>query len=259
MTTPTAFSPSLPVRRIGINAFGYGGTNGHAIIDNIESLEPDYRNHTCVHQPSSIPNASHKRDLDRPYLLVFSAHNKATLKRNLTAHSRIGHKVDLFDLAYTLSARRTKHSSRTFAICRKQSFPTDFAVASERLIEQAGLTTVAFTFTGQGAQWPQMGVNLFGLYPSFLHTIKELDSFLARLSDAPEWTLEAALRGSAAPSRIYEAELSQPLCTVVQIGLVKLLKSWGVIPIAIVGHSSGEIAAAYAAGIVSAEGAITVA
>jgi acyl transferase domain-containing protein len=60
-------------------------------------------------------------------------------------------------------------------------------------------------------------------------------------------------------SRINEAEFSQPLCTAVQIALVNLLRSWGVSPAAIVGHSSGEIAAAYACGAITATEAITLA
>ena len=60
-------------------------------------------------------------------------------------------------------------------------------------------------------------------------------------------------------SRINEAEFSQPLCTALQIGIVNLLRSWGVSPAAVVGHSSGEIAAAYATKALSAKAAIIIA
>jgi acyl transferase domain-containing protein len=60
-------------------------------------------------------------------------------------------------------------------------------------------------------------------------------------------------------ANLSRAELSQPLCTALQIALVDLLASWGVKPSAVVGHSSGEIAAAYAAGALSKEGALVAA
>lgn len=60
-------------------------------------------------------------------------------------------------------------------------------------------------------------------------------------------------------SRVNKAEFSQPLCTALQIGLVNLLKNWGVEPFSVVGHSSGEIAAAYAAGAITARSAIIIA
>ena len=225
-------------------------------MDNVESVLPDYRRHKFIHRSVSIPNEFHEESCDRPYLLVFSAHNEATLKCNLNAYSDVGSKADLLDLAYTLATRRTKHSSRTFAICRKRSFSADFAKASESTIEPAEVATVAFAFTGQGAQWPRMGAKLFQLYPSFLRTIRELDNCLSRLPDAPTWTLEASLQEAPASNRVNEAEFSQPLCTAVQVALVNLFSLWGVVPVATVGHSSGEIAAAYASGQISAGDAI---
>lgn len=64
---------------------------------------------------------------------------------------------------------------------------------------------------------------------------------------------------SRTPSRIHDAQISQPLCTAVQLGLVDLLTSWGIAPSFVIGHSSGEIAAAYSAGAISAESALQVA
>ena len=60
-------------------------------------------------------------------------------------------------------------------------------------------------------------------------------------------------------SRINEVELAQPLCTALQVGLVRILTGWGIEPQSVVGHSSGEIAAAYAAGAISANSAIIIA
>lgn len=77
--------------------------------------------------------------------------------------------------------------------------------------------------------------------------------------DAPSWSIENHLFSSDDRTELSKAELSQPLCTAVQIAVVDFLASWGVTPSAVVGHSSGEIAAAYAAGALSKEAALIVA
>ena len=113
-------------------------------------------------------------------------------------------------------------------------------------------------------------------YPSFLANIQSMDKFLQTLKDdAPPWSLEGqseksqlscqprsdydkpeTILSSDDKEKLSRAEFSQPLCTSLQIALVDLLGSWGVTPSAVVGHSSGEIAAAYAAGALSKEGAL---
>lgn len=104
-----------------------------------------------------------------------------------------------------------------------------------------------------------MGCELMIYYPLFLKTIRRLDRALEELVDGPDWTIEDVLLEDAQTSRINEAEFSQPLCTAVQIGIVELLAHWEIQPICTVGHSSGEIAAAFAAGLISATEAIIVA
>ncbi|KJK78241.1 hypothetical protein H634G_06414 [Metarhizium anisopliae BRIP 53293] len=83
-----------------------------------------------------------------------------------------------------------------------------------------------------------------------------LDSVLAALSHPPSWTIAGALRQPKETSQIGAVTHSQPLCTTVQIGLVKLLSSWGINPRAVVGHSSGEMTAAFASGKITLAEAI---
>ncbi|MCJ1284085.1 hypothetical protein MMC26_003416 [Xylographa opegraphella] len=251
VTEPSFFPPSLPFRRVGISASGYGGTNGHVIIDNAHSTLP--------RQHSIRDEAGSKTTSNRPHILVFSAHDKPTLMRNLDAYSNIEDTVNLPDLAYTLASRRSKLSFRTFGICRTQSLQVDILKASHTVIKTKDPASVAFVFTGQGAQWARMGAELFELYPSFVQTIEELDRVLAWLPDPPTWTIRDSLLEASASSRIGEPELSQPLCTALQLALVDILGRWNIFPVVTVGHSSGEIAAAYAAGYISAEDAITAA
>lgn len=116
-------------------------------------------------------------------------------------------------------------------------------------------------FTGQGAQWPAMGAELLSKSGVARDIISTLERRLARLpfTDRPPWSLLEEMQRPVDCSRVAEATLSQPVCTAVQIVLVDILRSSGIEFSAVVGHSSGEIAAAYAAGMISAEDAICIA
>ena len=101
-----------------------------------------------------------------------------------------------------------------------------------------------------------MGKKLFASSTVFRKAIIHCDNSLASLPDKPSWSVTEELGKENDETNIYKAEYSQPLCTALQIGLVALLESWGLRPHVVVGHSSGEIAAAYAAGLTSARDAI---
>lgn len=105
----------------------------------------------------------------------------------------------------------------------------------------------------------KVGAELIRYSQVFRDTIHLLDAVLQELEDGPAWFIEDILLEKAATSPIGDAEYSQPLCTAVQVALVQLLRSWGIHPALTVGHSSGEIAAAYAAGLITARDAITAA
>ena len=113
--------------------------------------------------------------------------------------------------------------------------------------------------TERSTDFYRMGAELTTYYPSFLRSIRILDRALEDLADGPNWTLEDVLLEDALTSRVDEAEFSQPLCTAIQVAVVQLLTTWGIKPCVTVGHSSGEIGAAYAAGLISATEAIVAA
>ena len=105
-----------------------------------------------------------------------------------------------------------------------------------------------------------MGRELLQSNEVFKAMIRSLDQHLQGIAgDQPQYSIEAELRKPKQKSRLSSAELSQPLCTAVQIALVETLKALGIVPAAVVGHSSGEIAAAYSAGALTAGEAITAA
>lgn len=104
-----------------------------------------------------------------------------------------------------------------------------------------------------------MGSHLLRTSPLFAAIIDECDLVLASLPDKPSWTIREEICKSQKVSRLNISTFSQPICTALQLGLVELWKAWGVEACAVFGHSSGEIAAAYTAGIVSLRHAIIIA
>lgn len=245
----------MPVKRVSVNSFGYGGTNGHIIVEGVDSFLPDYKHGK---KTDVKPEGD---ELNRPYLFPMSAHNKPTLKQNVAAYEKIVDQYDPLDLSYTLANRRSRFSTKGYVVATPATISTAFGndAAAFSIAEKKKINEVGFAFTGQGAQWATMGSQLMKYYPSFLATIRKLDLALRSLPDAPEWTLEATLLEDAATSRVNEAEFSQPLCTAIQVAVVEQLLSWGIRPKVTVGHSSGEIAASFAAGLISATEAIIVA
>ncbi len=241
------------VRRASVNSFGFGGTNAHAILEE--------------YIPEGNVQISSSRALNTP--LVFSANSSASLKTTIQDHLkflRANPKTCLTNLAYTLQHRRSTLSYRKMVIGRgyedtlsklKDALNQPLDTRNPTIPEPETLGV----FTGQGAQWPRMGAALIEAYPIATRRIRELDQSLATLplSDRPEWTLEGQLLAPASLSRIAEAELSQPLCTAIQIVLFDLSQAAGIKLKTVVGHSSGEIGAAYATGFINGFDAIRVA
>ena len=238
-------------RRASVSSFGYGGTNGHVIVEAVDSLFPFYQHG----QPKSM--ASYDNSTARPLLVSFSAHDKTTLVRNINAHAQMADKFYLADLAHTLNTRRTKFRHKAFTIAREGHETEDLAAANFKYgTSENSSTRVGFIFTGQGAQWAGMAVEAMKTFPSFLQTVRGLDQVLHALNPPPTWKLEEALLAPLETSPINDPEIAQPICTAIQIAIVDLFAQWDITPTVTAGHSSGEIGAAYAAGFISAPEAI---
>ncbi|KAK2057597.1 ketoacyl-synt-domain-containing protein [Colletotrichum caudatum] len=247
------------VRRASVSSFGYGGTNGHVIVESVDTLYPWYQHG----QPKRLAAYDHRCAV--PLLLCLSAHDDATLRRNAEAVSAVADDYYVADLAHTLNLHRTMFSSRAFAVAREDRVGDALARDALRLgtVPKRPATDVGFLFTGQGAQWAGMFRHALTDYPLVMDVVARLDLVLQRLDPQPTFRIAEMLAGGGdggdAASRINDPDVAQPLCTAVQIAIVDLLARWGVTPTVSVGHSSGEIGAAYAAGLVSAPEAIVAA
>ncbi|PHH63369.1 hypothetical protein CDD81_6066 [Ophiocordyceps australis] len=231
-TEPTAW-PEDRLARVSINCFGVGGANAHAIVESAKLY---------THQPSSVMTEANGLEL-----LLFSAHQAASVEERAhkTFEYTTRHQSRLADVAYTLGARRETLGHRAFAV-----IDGDAPRQLSPVVKSKAKPNVAFIFTGQGAQWAGMGADLMR-YDSFARDIDDLDAGLQKLAYPPPWTIREELLRPQGESRLQQPEFSQPICTALQIALVNLLRSWGVRPSAVAGHSSGEMAAAYTAGVLT--------
>ena len=199
----------------------------------------------------------------RPRLFVLSAKSKKSLLaqvQSLLQWVSRDNAVDLGDLSYTLSARRTMLDWRSSIVAedREELLESlrrvDIPKAPEKPSQRF---QVCFTFTGQGAQWYAMGRELIFACPRFRDSLLRSGSILRDLGAS--WSLIDELLRDESESRIDQGWIAQPACTAVQIALVDLLRDVGINPHTVLGHSSGEIAAAYTTGFLSQSSALKVA
>lgn len=277
MVVPTSLTPwpaaESETKRMSVSSFGMGGTNAHLVLE-----EHRQRPVSESVQIASTAKTNRKR------LFVFSSNDQAGIKRVCDSLVKHIQNVRLENPAWTVKQGEPEYLSRlaqTLDTARSSLGWKGSCVASSlsQLQEQLELgsssegdsTTVrvsrtrqeprvAFVFTGQGAQWAGMGIQLLER-PVFRDSVARSAAILRSLG-CP-WDPVDELSKTGEDSRLSAPEISQPICTVLQIALVDEMRSWGSPgmskPAKVVGHSSGEIAAAYCMGALTHHDAILVA
>ncbi|KAL8895775.1 MAG: hypothetical protein Q9192_003453 [Flavoplaca navasiana] len=251
--------PKTEVRRASVNSFGYGGSNAHVVLEEPRILVGSVK-------PTSVSSISPDNDdffgeeesqSTRPFTLVFSANDENSLQaycrkiRQYLMNPSV--KVSLPDLAYTLAERRTHHYNRGYVVTKGTALNEAAFVYQKKSTEPL---RVGFVFTGQGAQWSQMGKSLVENFPTASLLLKHFDDVLQSTPNPPAWSLLKELIEPRSPELLRSPEFSQPLVTALQLVLMAVLEDWGVTAQAVIGHSSGELAAACAAGHLSKEDAL---
>jgi acyl transferase domain-containing protein/NADPH:quinone reductase-like Zn-dependent oxidoreductase len=276
--------PEATVRRASINNFGYGGTNAHIIMENADrwasagsNMKQTNGNPPVANGVSPKPNTNHTNGnlpitnevpADNFKLLVLSARDEQacqTMASNLSnflEQSTTTHEDPASLLAsalYTLGQRRTRFP---WVAAHPVSDSVESVIETLRSLKfKPSRTSIAaprigMVFTGQGAQWFAMGRELAHAYPVYRESLQEADDYLKQFG--AKWSLREELSQESEVSQVNKVALSTPICVAVQISLVRLLRSWGVIPTAVTSHSSGEIAAAYAVGALSYRAAMSI-
>ncbi|KAF2119266.1 hypothetical protein BDV96DRAFT_596010 [Lophiotrema nucula] len=251
--------PSTGIRRASVNSFGYGGSNAHVVLEEAGAWAKP--NHVSSFKKlegiDDFFGDDDTKSRKKPFTLVFSANDEPSLRANVKALKthllNPNVKVDIDDLAYTLSERRSRHFYRGYIAGNTLDFDESSLIVGKKSAETP---KIGFVFTGQGAQWSQMGKQLVDTFPQAKVVLQRLDDVLQKSPNPPTWSLLKELTEVRTPAALRKPEFSQPLVTALQLVILDILKSAGIQAQAVVGHSSGEIAAAHAAGLLSEADAI---
>ena len=233
----------------GVSSFGLSGTNVHLVLQEVPQLKPASQGHG-------------------PYLLPISARSPEALDDLLRAHLQqlraAGPDYPIRDVCYTASVRRTHHEYRAVIIAENQAqMEKNLAAAIAReetdgVIfgrDAAGRQSTVFVAPGQGSQWLGMATELFQSDPAFRKAFEQCDAAI-RLETG--WSLIDRVIGTEAASQITQIDVIQPSLFAMSVALAAMWQSWGVEPDAVVGHSMGEVAAAYIAGVLDLKDAVAI-
>ncbi|MEU8824622.1 SDR family NAD(P)-dependent oxidoreductase [Streptomyces sp. NPDC048636] len=241
------------VRRAGVSSFGVSGTNAHVILEEAPEPEGDA---AAPHQPTGERGTG----VRPPVLVPLSARGEAALREQadrLRAHMIARPELDHLDIAFAQATTRAHLERRAVVVATDRgalltglselSSAEPAANVAEGQATGSGVKPV-FVFPGQGAQWVGMAVELLDSSPVFA---AEVAACGEALSEFVDWRLEDVLRGVPGAPSWERVDVVQPALFAVMVGLAALWRSYGVEPSAVVGHSQGEIAAAYVAGALS--------
>jgi acyl transferase domain-containing protein/cytochrome P450/NADPH:quinone reductase-like Zn-dependent oxidoreductase/surfactin synthase thioesterase subunit len=280
----TAAVPWDGPRRAGVSSFGVSGTNAHVILEEPTTHNPEPSTAEKQVSPSPAPTAvgwkpgaeghapwlisAHSPEALRaqaanllPYANLDPAHVLATepalLPRADPAHAPV--KPNPLpspspDLARALATERA-HLTHRAAVTDASALRALAAGEAAPGLLQGQVTAadkVAFLFPGQGSQWPGMARDLMASSPEFAESMRECAEALAPFVD---WELPEVLADEDALRRV---DVVQPALFAVLVSLARLWRAYGVEPDAVAGHSQGEIAAAYVAGVLSLQDAARV-
>ncbi|KAL2085726.1 hypothetical protein ACEWY4_019046 [Coilia grayii] len=246
-TTVEKWQSCSPIGRVaGINNFGFGGTNAHAIVQQ--------------HTQPALQKTSFSRSTQ---VFVFSAASEKSLAMTIENMANTLQKhvtADLVTVAYTSACRRThfKHRYRKAFLSTSQTDITDKlrSALDKKVVPSRPDPKLVFVFCGNGVTYRGMCRQLLREEPVFYQKVKEIETlFQSYKSLNFIEQLEGDTNGN---DDFSKPEVIQPILFAIQVATAALLKHWGVRPDAVLGHSVGEVAAAHCSGLLSLEDAVKV-
>ena len=246
--------------RASVNSFGFGGANAHAILESAPPVAPE-----TPRQPTGM--------ISGRLVLPLSARSSNSLQKLASSYATeiLENPNACSDILSAAAQRRARLNQRITAIgdSPKELAETLNAISNlddnadlpsgviRGTVETAPDTRPVFVFSGQGSQWAGMGRELYKSSPLFRETFDRCHSALRKISRG-RFNLRDEVFAAKKNSKLANTAIAQPAIFAIQVSLARLWESWGVRPAAVVGHSVGEVAAAYVAGALSFEDAIRV-
>ncbi|CAF1412212.1 unnamed protein product [Adineta steineri] len=260
---------------IGINSFGIGGNNVHAIVEEYQANKTSATN--------KFENDDVNRsDMERKqyFIFIFSTKSRKSLSNQVTQFNQWLQKTSITDMnnnyaflqrisQQLLLKRTTSHAHLAIFVFAdiKQLQEQINAFLVEELLPGLSifmrptvpLEKICFVFSGQGPQWWAMGRQLYESEPVFTRWIQLIDAEMTKINNG-EWHLLEELIGKTSEneSRINDTNIAQPALFAIQVGLAGLLVSWNIYPSTIVSHSAGDQAAAFVAGRLTLQEAVRI-
>jgi acyl transferase domain-containing protein/thioesterase domain-containing protein/acyl carrier protein len=240
--------------RAGVSSFGIGGTNAHVILEEVPE--------SILSQPSS-PSREYQ-------VIMLSAKTRSALDRvsdNLARYLQENPGIPLADTAYTLQVGRKTFNHRKVLVCSRieeavEALSTSGSENVFSAVCREQDQTIAFIFPGQGAQYVNMGIDLYKTEPVFQEAMDRCFDILKPLMgyDLKEILYPSFMSNKSNGSymsNISQTEITQPVIFIFEYALAQLLISWGITPFAMIGHSIGEYTAACLAEVFSIEDALS--
>ncbi|MFN3191970.1 MAG: SDR family NAD(P)-dependent oxidoreductase [Aureliella sp.] len=254
--TSTESWNSTQPRIAGVNGFGYGGANAHVILEEA----PEAADRKVTSNYTGFSKLATEEPTVAPVLLPLSAKTASALPQmagDLAEWLGESTEYPIAELGGYLAHRRSHSEVRTTVCANTRSelvselrslaegSPAEYA---ERFASNKVAKGVVFVCSGQGPQWWAMGRGLIKYSPAFRTVIKRCDHEFSKYGD---WSLLEELTRPESESRMQKTSIAQPSIFAIQVALAAVWESWGIRPAAVVGHSVGEIAAAYLSGALS--------
>ncbi len=233
----------------GVNSFGAGGTNAHIVLQEYQVNR-------------SLPSSK-----EQAHLFTISSKSVEGLKAS--AEDFVNYlgktKESIENISFSAATRRTHHKHRLTITARSNEVLAEHLSAFLKGETRPGMhldkqvwqknPKIGFIYSGQGPQWYAMGQQLIKASPLFRDTILQIEKIFSQIAD---WSLLNEMSKDEKTSRISDTRIAQPSIMAIQIALTELWRSWGIVPDGCVGHSIGEVAAAYTAGALTLEQAVEV-